>query len=886
MEFIDFIEKDWRDLNLDVEKARKWFKKKPTRLDTILSNYPKKVKEAWYKQVFTLTGRSVDMRTSIAEIGKNDPKLAESLEQIWYRYHRETIIGLVKICREDTPSFSHSQNYVPKWFHIVLANELDRAFWNWKEHNKGAFITCSMPAQHAKAQPLDKKVKTPDGWKCIGDIFEGELIDNALGGYSVVNKTYDKGVQPTYKITFEDGRSTECALDHLWEIFNSDFRGGDKRVVDTQELIRLKELKSKQDSLYVRRYKPIVNETKADLPIQPYLLGCNSHKKFIPEIYLKGSLKQRLKLLKGLMDTDGSVHNGNIDFSTANETLAKQFTELVRSVGGVARTSLQFVGGKTYYKVHVKHDNQKIFFSLPRKRSKCQNKHRRSHGKLRIKSIQKVDDKHCRCISVDSEHHLYVTDDYIVTHNSTLYAGGYLPLILGNSPYTQGILCTYSENYASTVLRKDFQETVYTDAYRKLFGKLFKRHFNTQEKKKITQQGYPLPVENSNLLGTIQSGAVLAGGLGQITGNPAEFLLVDDPIRNRAQANSQIEMDTIRGEFFNSAMTRITSSTLVSVIHTRWTSRDIIGCLQEQQKSFTEEEKAEMPDHWHLCLRARHDPMDKFEYDFRQYKNQELWPEKFRSQYIRIFKGSDVAAQALLQQHPLDDHNAIIKREWINKVPLEEFPEKFSKVIVSVDTSCNDNKDSDKFAIGVFGVTGKAEYYLLDLVYDHLSFEEGLKAIKSLILRYNNYTAILVETKSNGHAIVDVMKKQYPNVMEIDATDSKKARVHSIVPVLQSHRVYLPDTEQGLEYIDQLVNFRGEGKREKDDLVDILTQTISYCDPLFREFGEIDDLISVPNPNYTRKTEMWRQLSEKRNTGSYDRPYNKFRKNFKQITNL
>ena len=600
LRLIDFLKKDWEGQNLDLDRAEKWFAKRTPRLDTILEPYPNTIKKMWFEEIFTLREAAVSMITKVQEVEDNDTR--EALSDIWYRYHRETILGLVKICREETPKFRENP-YVPEWFHIVLANELDRAFWNWTENKVGAFVTCSMPSQHSK---------------------------------------------------------------------------------------------------------------------------------------------------------------------------------------------------------------------------------------------------------------------------STIYAGGFVPLILGNCPHAQGILATYSENYAASVLKKDFAPTVYTDAYQKLFGKILKRHFNAKEKKRLSQEGLPLPIENSDKIGTIEGGILKGGGLPQITGNPAEFLLVDDPIKNREQADSPVEMKKLREEFFSSAMSRITSTTLVSVIHTRWTSDDIIGTLDDQQNMFTEEEKKDLPTYSHICFRARFDPTDEFEYDFRTYKNQDLYPSRFKAQYIRIFKGSDVTAQALLQQRPIDGHNSLIKREWINLDKHHLFPEKYAKVIISVDTSCNDGKDSDKMAVGVFGVSSSGHYYLLHLLYDRVTFTKALQGIEDVVKQYPNYNALLIETKSNGHGIYDILEKKYPNVVEAVSNDSKKARVHSTVPVLQGRKVHLPEGEVGSEYLEQLVKFKGQGKHEKDDLVDILTQTIIYCDALFREFGELSDIIPAKNMNKLKERSMWSKLQGDKKT--FDKP--------------
>src|SRR5690606_6389877 len=66
------------------------------------------------------------------------------------------------------------------------------------------------------------------------------------------------------------------------------------------------------------------------------LWGKTSHYKFVPEMYLRGSVKQRLAILQGLLDTDGHVRKGTVSFSTSSEQLAKDVQHLAWSLGGTA----------------------------------------------------------------------------------------------------------------------------------------------------------------------------------------------------------------------------------------------------------------------------------------------------------------------------------------------------------------------------------------------------------------------------------------------------------------------------------------------------------------------------------------------------------------------
>lgn len=148
------------------------------------------------------------------------------------------------------------------------------------------------------------------------------------------------------------------------------------------------------------------------------LAGMHSIDKFIPERYLRASPRDRLDLLRGLLDTDGTTNSGNrVIFTTFSPTLAEGVVELVRSLGGVASTGAYERDGSVEYHVHVAMDVCPVW--IPRR---VVNWRPRTNQPVRraIKSIVRVDDDEAFCISVDAADSLYVTKDYIVTHNTTI----------------------------------------------------------------------------------------------------------------------------------------------------------------------------------------------------------------------------------------------------------------------------------------------------------------------------------------------------------------------------------------------------------------------------------------------------------------------------------
>lgn len=155
------------------------------------------------------------------------------------------------------------------------------------------------------------------------------------------------------------------------------------------------------------------------------LLGTTSKTKFIPEEYKFSSVEQRLELLKGLMDTDGSIQNScKISFSTISEQLAKDVIELVQSLGGLAHSlvikrkprKVYNYKEEIYFKVIIKLNLNP--FSLTRKSIKW---HTTKINRY-ITSVEKQEDVESVCFSVDNEEKLFLLENYIVTHNTRTMA--------------------------------------------------------------------------------------------------------------------------------------------------------------------------------------------------------------------------------------------------------------------------------------------------------------------------------------------------------------------------------------------------------------------------------------------------------------------------------
>jgi len=163
-----------------------------------------------------------------------------------------------------------------------------------------------------------------------------------------------------------------------------------------------------------------------------YKLGLYKKKaqnKFVPDLYKYNSIEIRLEILRGLMDSDGTIgKKGCAVFYSSSKTLAEDVAEIVRSLGGRAVTrsrQRQGYGGVINdKKVKFNFPSYEVTISMPQKLNPFYIKRKASKHicktmhKQKIKSIEYIGKKEVQCILIEDSEHLYITNDYIVTHNT------------------------------------------------------------------------------------------------------------------------------------------------------------------------------------------------------------------------------------------------------------------------------------------------------------------------------------------------------------------------------------------------------------------------------------------------------------------------------------
>ena len=227
------------------------------------------------------------------------------------------------------------------------------------------------------------------------------------------------------------------------------------------------------------------------------LFGKKSQDKFIPDVYMNSSAQQRWDLLQGLMDGDGTVginaRGGRaLTFHTTSNELSQQVQQLVWSLGGRCNITTNttrgyrkndgaFVKGLINFTLHINHRTPKKMFRLPRKKDLALESYNNGQTTLRrrVERIEYGTQEYCQCISVDSDDHLYVTDDYVVTHNTFLGMNFALKAVQDDqTPYNKVFIVrstvpTRDQGFlpGSQRQKEAVYEEVYVEAARELYGR-------------------------------------------------------------------------------------------------------------------------------------------------------------------------------------------------------------------------------------------------------------------------------------------------------------------------------------------------------------------------------------------------------------------------------
>lgn len=341
-------------------------------------------------------------------------------------------------------------------------------------------------AGRGKALALDTPLPTPQGWTTMGEVEVGDTVFDERGvPCEVTLATPVQHGRVCYAVDFSDGSTITADAEHLWQVH--DCKRLRDVVVTTEQMAGEWDI-SRRGGQRRRRFSiPVaapLELPERELPIDPYVLGAwlgdgstadgritfgeafvreeiarrgyevsHDHArnidraemrtvyglkpqlrtagvlgdKHIPNAYLRASRAQRLALLQGLMDTDGTIgDDGRCEFSNKNRTLALGVRELCATLGvktAFAEKQAIYKGKDCGIAYRIVFHGTLQAFLMPRKVARLPEPPptKQLCASRRIVDVRQVDSVPVKCIQVDSPSHLYLAgEQFIATHNTTL----------------------------------------------------------------------------------------------------------------------------------------------------------------------------------------------------------------------------------------------------------------------------------------------------------------------------------------------------------------------------------------------------------------------------------------------------------------------------------
>jgi predicted phage terminase large subunit-like protein len=332
-------------------------------------------------------------------------------------------------------------------------------------------------------------------------------------------------------------------------------------------------------------------------------------------------------------------------------------------------------------------------------------------------------------------------------------------------------------------------------------------------------------------------GVVTTGIGGALTGRPIDILIIDDPVKGRAEADSETYRQAAWDWWLESGSTRLGPLSSVVLLMTRWHESDLAGRLldpeyNESAADWTLINIPALADHRPEA--GETDPLGREPGQWlasARRRTKAMWERIRRQAGTRAFL-------ALYQGKPAPDSGSVWKREWWRRysAPIwSQHPERpdaywideCDEVLISADMAFKDTKGSDYVAIGVWARRG-AMIYLVDQIVKRLSFTETLAAFQGVCRRWPQATGKLVEDKANGTAVIDSLKKKIPGIIAINPTESKYARAQAVAPIVEAGNVHLPDGRIALFDVDRFIAEAASfPQASHDDQVDQTSQALA-----------------------------------------------------------
>lgn len=388
----------------------------------------------------------------------------------------------------------------------------------------------------------------------------------------------------------------------------------------------------------------------------------------------------------------------------------------------------------------------------------------------------------------------------------TTWIVNYIAWQLVRNPKLRIVYATYSQNRANSVSRQI---------------------------RALVKQWTPLKPGSSSvqLWETREGGGLLAAGRGSaMTGFRSDMTVIDDPIKDMVEAQS----DTLREQtvewFASVVLTRMANLSQIVVIATRWHKDDLIAHVQKALEAEYINIPAQATDKQDILGRKPGEYLDSIQN--RSIKSWEL---------IKKAVGTYVW-EALYQGDPKVTGGSYINTDKIDVLPWDTVVyqdqrtgsmmtlnraliiQSWDLTFGQIDTAKKKATTGDYVAGHVYAVLGD-KWILVDRVHDRFTFTETVTQVQKMAARWPQTSRVYVEKKANGAALLNTLRKRAALIRPVTPQGSKEVRALAIQPVVDAGQVAILDTVLDQKMLQELRDFPF-GKH--DDDVDAMTQAINH----------------------------------------------------------
>lgn len=377
---------------------------------------------------------------------------------------------------------------------------------------------------------------------------------------------------------------------------------------------------------------------------------------------------------------------------------------------------------------------------------------------------------------------------------------------------------TVSETFPSWFIGKNPERRVIEVSYSDSLA----RRFGRSNKSKIVEYGQDLfgisvPRDNTSAtswgIAGHRGGMISAGVGGSITGEGADLLLIDDPVKNRQQAESVTYREMIWNEWESTLLTRLQSGGAVIIILTRWHEDDLVGRLLEKER-----------ENWHVvslpALAVEDDLLGRS-------VGEALWSEggydKKWAEKTKVAVGSRTWS-ALYQQRPAPSEGGMFKRHWFEIVP--EAPSDMKTIRFWDLASTEEKKGSSDPDYTVGAKMGEKDgvYYVCDIARDRLSAKGVQDLVKHSAQMDGHDTDIWMEQEggASGKNTIDTYARHVLRgytFRGVRATGSKTVRAEPMSAAAEAGNVKIVKGSWNREFIEEIASFPNAPHDDQVDAV-------------------------------------------------------------------